>query len=242
MWLEDLSAEWHRKNGPVLEEADELRKSKHLGMSSVSLLREIQKNNPTHVLGIDEVGLGAYAGPLVVGAVLAPIEWSHPALKDSKAFGGNKKELHRAEVLRQLDAETPRVRCFIYRTPVEAIDAIGIGRALMNSFRALMQVLGGPRILSVVDGNKHVRGMEHIALPKADTFVPQVMAASIVAKVSRDTEMIELSRRYPVYSFSKNKGYGGSDEHLDALRKHGPCPEHRKSYEPIKQLLYPSIT
>lgn len=220
-WLDDRIDEWHKSPG----RSDSLHS--FLGMSW-ELYRIFVESPPQFVLGIDETGWGPYAGPLVVGGVLAPIEWSHPALRDSKATSS---ERGRGEILKQLE-QVPGARYFLHRTEAPVIDTLTPARARLTAFEIMIRSVmsqAPERTLIVVDGNVHVKGIEHAALPKADSFVPQVMAASLIAKVSRDTEMIELSKRYPEYNFADNKGYG-THEHEVAIKKHGLCPLHRRSY------------
>lgn len=229
-WLDDRVSDWHHSYGNV-----SLTLPGYLGMSEALYQRFIH-HDPTHVLGIDEVGFGAWAGPLVVGGVLSPLEWNHPEVKDSKQFSGKNKEQKRVRVLAKLQKEAPHAKYVLHRTSWEDVDRLGLGRALLAAFESIIRLVGMEETtLVVIDGDKHVPGIDHVALPKADTFVPQVSAASILAKVSRDTEMIELAKKYPQYRFQDNKGYP-SQAHRIALRKYGVCPVHRKSYRPIQQL------
>jgi ribonuclease HII len=200
-----------------------------MGMSP-ELYARWADDEPKWTLGLDEVGYGALAGPLVVGGVLAPANWSHPAMKDSKAFKGPNKERNRAEALAQLEGQP--VRCFLRRVSHEEVDRMGVYEARMDAFARLVQdVLSQePDTLVVLDGDDPIPGVLHVLLPAADSFVPHVSAASIVAKVFRDTEMTQLAKEFPLYDFAENKGYG-SDHHREALRKHGLCPIHRKSYK-----------
>lgn len=236
-WLDARILDWRKKNRAISDDKGELSMANHLGMS-LSLYRRICRTPPAYVLGLDEVGLGAYAGPLVVGAVLAPIDWSHPSLIDSKAAEGStteNKEIHRREILKSLGT-APGARYFLRRTTHEAIDAMGgVRSALRSSFHSLIEGVAGRRqdVLIVIDGNEHLEGVDHIALPRADGFVPQCMAASLVAKVSRDTEMILAAREYPQYGFERHKGYG-TKTHETALLKHGPCPIHRRTVKPVR--------
>jgi ribonuclease HII len=191
------------------------------------------------ILGIDEVGYGSWAGPLVVGACLAPVEWAHPALRDSKSV---KTERGRANVLKQLK-EAPGARYFLHATSSTAVDSIGVLKARIASFVYLSKRLMNiePDTLVIIDGDIRAPGIEHVLLPKADTIVPQVMAAAMVAKVARDTEMMLYARTYPQYGFERHKGYH-SEEHVVALEKYGPCPIHRRSYRPIRDLFESSTS
>lgn len=229
-WLDDRIDAWHyaecSTDVPPLHE--------HLGMSQELYARWVEKP-PKYVLGLDEVGYGALAGPLVVGGVLAPAAWEHPAMKDSKAFSGPGKERARADAVFQL-AGVPGLRCFTNRVSPEDVDKVGVYKAKEQAFADLVaHVLyyfekTHGNILIVLDGDDPIPGVLHVLLPKADSFVPQVMAASIVAKVQRDTEMRLEDERFPAYGFASHKGYG-SPEHQRAIIQHGLCPIHRKSYK-----------
>lgn len=235
-WLDDrISAYW-----AAPPEVRNVTLSRYLGMTD-ELMSEVLAKPPKYILGIDEVGCGCWAGPLVVGAVLAPFAWSHPLLRDSK---DTKKESVREKILEQLPVNG--VRYFLRRTPASEVDRVGIRNARADAFTAICQtiLLIEQDVLVVIDGDVPARGFEQALLPKADTFVPHVMAASILAKVSRDTEMMELAKQYPQYGFEKHKGYGGGEDHQHtiALKKYGPCPQHRRSYRPVRECLGSSIS
>ena len=226
-WMDAIIERWHTTpdDGQQIYDA--------LGMSPALYARWVEKPHK-YVLGLDEVGYGSLAGPLVIGAVLAPVRWEHPLLKDSKAFKGDddgKAERARANVLQQL-AGQPDAHYFLHRTSSEDVDRFGVYKALMRAFSDVCEhvLRGRSDVLVVIDGDERVEGLEHICLPKADSFVPQVSAASIVAKVSRDTEMRLLDREYPGYLFGKHKGYG-TKEHRAAILNLGLCPIHRRSYK-----------
>jgi ribonuclease HII len=231
-WIEDIVERWHKSgddSGPLHE---------WLGMS-YELYGRFVEGKLEWIVGIDEVGYGALAGPLVIGGVLAPTPWTHPLLRDSKAFEGSteQKERARAKVLDELafsEREDPAATYFLHSTPSEEVDRIGVGAARLRAFEAVameaLNMVPEGRCLVVIDGNLRVPGLEHACLPKADSFVPQVSAASIVAKVHRDTEMRLLDRQYPGYLFAKHKGYG-SEEHQAAILRLGLCPLHRRSYK-----------
>lgn len=225
-WLDDRVNEWKRSqgNGPLHE---------YLGMSE-KLCADLMVRPRPYVLGIDEVGYGPLAGPLVVGGVVAPADWTHPALKDSKKFHGSdgKAERLRADALKQLSADETAL-FFICRVSNEEIDQMGVFAALMLAFEEVVVTTYAAfdrDTLIVLDGNNRIRDLEHVALPEADSFVPHVSAASIVAKVYRDTEMRGYDKQYPEYGFGAHKGYG-SAAHQEAIRKHGLCPIHRRSYK-----------
>lgn len=230
-WIEQRVHDWHTAKPSNVELHE------YLGMR-LPLYQKFIHGDPKWVLGIDEVGYGCWAGPLVVGAVLAPLSWDHPALRDSKEV---KTMSGRANILQSLEA-APGARYFLRSTNQEMVDSMGVFKARLESFAALCKALQGLEAgtLIVIDGNIRVRDVEHVVLPGADQFVPQVMAAAMVAKVSRDTEMVLHAKRWPQYGFENHKGYH-SAEHVAALQKYGPCPLHRRSVRPIRNL-YESST
>ena len=192
------------------------------------------------ILGIDEVGRGPLAGPLVVGAVILPSEkpeWVDD-LRDSKKLSVKKREKLSEIIL----AEAP-ASGLGWVSALE-IDEIGISEALkLACSRAVKSVQRLHVSFSeiVIDGKVNfLKGtnLENFVstMPKADDLVKEVSAASIIAKVARDHYMYELDAKYPEYGFSSHVGYGTA-KHMAAIREHGVCPEHRKSFEPIKSMV-----
>lgn len=187
---------------------------------------------PGRQCGLDEVGRGALAGPLVAAAVILPDDFLErlgplaPFLRDSKATPRRKRE----EVAAVVRAHA--VALAIAVAPVEVINQRGIGWANRDVFRALIARVDADEY--VVDGKvKPLASADRIArvrcLIKADTRTPAVSAASIVAKVYRDHVMVELAAGYPQYAWERNAGYGSPD-HLEALRRFGPGPHHRSLF------------
>jgi ribonuclease HII len=180
------------------------------------------------IIGSDEVGYGSWAGPLYVCAYVAPEGWTVPGLNDSKKLSPRKRE----EVYTRLDL----TRSALVSVDPQTIDEFGLGHCLVRAHLQVIQELvgrgyQGARI--VVDGNLRLPMAEAESIPKADTTVPAVMAASIIAKCNRDLFMRGLHQKYPQYGFASHVGYG-TPEHMAALRAYGPCPVHRMSYKPLK--------
>jgi len=169
--------------------------------------------------GIDEAGRGPIAGPLVMAGVIlrAPVD----GLCDSKQLSEKKREALFGLI-------TENASYHIVRFSARQIDDDGISACLAEGLREIMRTLGEADYL--FDGNSTfgVRGLR--TQVKADVDVPEVSAASILAKVTRDREMVALAGLYPQYGFEKHKGYGSSKAHIDAIREHGYCAIHRRSF------------
>ncbi len=169
--------------------------------------------------GIDEAGRGPLAGPLYIAGVILiePIE----GLGDSKKLSEKKREI-------LFDEIQNKSRYHISRFSAAQIDELGISKCLSSGLREIMKTLGEADYL--YDGNSAfgVSGLR--TMVKADASVAEVSAASILAKVSRDREMIELASLYPQYGFEGHKGYG-SAAHIEAIRLYGHCEIHRKSFK-----------
>ena len=192
------------------------------------------------ILGIDEVGRGPLAGPLVVGAVILPEEkpdWVKE-LRDSKKLSVKKREVLSDLILKEAAATG------LGWVSASELDEVGISEALrLACARAVksVQKLHAPFSQIVIDGKVNFLSLTPLAkyvttVVKADNLVKEVSAASIIAKVARDHYMYELDSKYPGYGFSSNVGYG-TRQHLAAISELGISPEHRKSFEPIKSMV-----
>lgn len=192
------------------------------------------------ILGIDEVGRGPLAGPLVVGAVILPEsrpEWVDE-LKDSKKLTPKKRERLSEIIL----AEAPATGLG-WVSPME-LDELGMTAALnLATERAVksVQALHVPFSQIIIDGKinflSHTKLARYVStMVKADDLIKEVSAASIIAKVARDKYMAEVGLQFSDYGFEKNAGYGTAT-HMKAIVENGICPEHRKSFEPIKSMV-----
>ena len=182
------------------------------------------------ILGIDEVGRGPWAGPLVVGACFLPTPIE--GLTDSKKLSVKKRE-ELAEEIRE------KAIFGLGWIPAEELDSLGLTEALCKAARDAVSQINAEFDEVIIDGTiNFLRGTEHENIcqikPKADLLVPEVSAASIIAKVSRDHYMYELAEKYPNYGFEKHVGYGTA-AHKKAIEDFGLCPEHRRSFRPIAQ-------
>lgn len=183
------------------------------------------------IIGIDEVGLGSWAGPLVVCAFAAPDEtWTVPGLNDSKKLSRSERTRIGKELLK-LYAER---QCLVWVDSID-IDKYGIKASLPYAMEKvltnLISVVGLPDRVIIDGEDKGISGAEFY--PKADGNYPCVMAASVLAKMRRDDHMISLAEDYPQYGFENHVGYG-TKEHQDAITAHGLCPLHRRSYQPMR--------
>lgn len=177
--------------------------------------------------GIDEAGRGPLAGPLTIAGVILhnPIN----GLNDSKKLTEAKREA-------LFDIICQNASYHIARFGAEQIDELGLSACLATGLREIMSALGEADYL--YDGNSKFGVSGIRTMVKADATIPEVSAASILAKVTRDREMVGLASRYPQYGFEGHKGYG-SASHVEAIRLYGYCEIHRKSFK--LKALQPSL-
>ncbi len=184
------------------------------------------------VAGVDEVGRGPLAGPVVAAAVILDPEAVPPGLADSKALTSRRREALFAELQAQ-------AICATGLASVAEIDRMNILQASLLAMRRAVLALPVTPAHALVDGN---RLPEQLPCPAeavvgGDRTVASIAAASIVAKVTRDRLMRDLAARHPGYGWERNAGYG-TKEHLDALKRLGATPEHRVSFRPVHNILY----
>lgn len=183
-------------------------------------------SDDSFLVGIDEVGRGCLAGPVVAAAVILNKEII--GLKDSKKMTKIKRE--QVDKLIRKDA----ISFSIGISDVEMINAHGLTFAVSNAMRLALDGIRTSYKRVIIDGNynflKDIKNVELVI--RADDTIPAVSAASIIAKVYRDNLMTELSKKYPLYNFEKNVGYG-TKHHLDMLKLHGPTNIHRMFYKPV---------
>jgi ribonuclease HII len=194
----------------------------------------LHKAGISPVAGVDEAGRGPCAGPLVIAAVILkdPFAPELAQVRDSKEISESKRE-ELFDVIMNI-----AISVSVIRVPVEEIDARGVHMANLDGMRRAVSGLNIEPAYVLTDGY----AIEGLALPnvavwKGDQVVTAISAASIIAKVTRDREMIELDKQYPQYGFAKHKGYITA-AHTAALAEHGPCVEHRKSFSNIAALLH----
>jgi ribonuclease HII len=189
--------------------------------------------NISCLAGVDEVGRGPLAGDVVAAAVILPEKHSIQGLADSKALTAHQREALYKEIIEQA------IDYSVARASVAEIDQYNILQSTMMAMRrAVMGLKINPDFV-VVDGNRLPKWEYPAeAVVKGDGRVEVISAASIVAKVVRDAEMLEYESQYPGYGFAKNKGYGTA-QHMEALNRLGATPIHRRTFAPVSKNLLP---
>ncbi len=183
------------------------------------------------IAGVDEVGRGPLAGDVVTAAVILGKDHNIAGLTDSKKLSEKKRIQLSKEIKEKALAWS------ISRASVEEIDDINILHASLLAMKRAVDELDPVPEYVYVDGNKLPRWhYASEAVVQGDSRVAEISAASIIAKVARDTEMAEFDEKFPEYGFAKHKGYP-TKAHIEALEKHGPSNIHRRSFGPVKKIL-----
>jgi ribonuclease HII len=187
------------------------------------------------VAGVDEAGRGPLAGPVVAAAVVLRASQPIEGLADSKQLSAEQRE----ELYGRITGKA--LAWAVAHATVDEIDNINILQATMLAMRRAVQALPRMPAKALIDGNR-CPPLECAAeaIVKGDALVPVISAASILAKVTRDRWMRELHLQYPQYGFDRHKGYSTAG-HIKSLELHGPCPHHRRSFEPVARLLQARI-
>ena len=201
-------------------------------MPDLRLERELIESGTEPVAGIDEAGRGPLAGPVAAAAVILPSGYRHELLDDSKKLTARRREALFEEI-----TTDPGICWGLSFVEVPEIDGLNILRATHAAMGRAALDLGSRPAFCLIDGLDVPRfPLASRGVVKGDGISFSIAAASIIAKVSRDRRMQELAEEFPVYGFEKHKGYG-TKAHLEALRRHGPCREHRRSFAPVAALL-----
>lgn len=186
-----------------------------------------------YVAGVDEAGRGPLAGPVTVAAVVfAPGRTPINGLADSKRLCAERREALYERIVQRALA------WHVVSIDVEEIDRVNIFQATMLGMRRAVEAVAHVAELARIDGNALPRGLPCPAEAwiGGDARDRAIMAASILAKVTRDRAMLELHATWPQYGFDRHKGYS-TPAHLAALAAHGPCPHHRRSFAPVRERL-----
>ena len=204
-----------------------MRSRKFLKAEQTALFWDI----PGLMAGVDEAGRGPLAGPVVAAAVILDDLNPIKGLADSKKLTA----LRREKLYDEIRAKA--LCCSIALATVEEIDSLNILQATLLAMKRAVEGLRLKPMKVLVDGNRlPTLGIFAEAIVKGDALVPAISAASILAKVYRDRWCAEFHLEYPQYGFAGHKGYG-TVSHLAALREHGACPQHRKSFGPVAAVL-----
>jgi len=183
------------------------------------------------VAGVDEVGRGPLAGPVVSAAVILPQRYDLPGLTDSKKLSAKKREALASQIKEQA------VTWALGTASVDEIDEINILHATMLAMQRAVSELAIVPDHVLVDGNRTPDfGIPAKAIVGGDGLEPVISAASIIAKVARDQLMRDFAEVYPNYGFERNSGYP-TKQHRDALLEHGVTPIHRRSFAPVRKAL-----
>lgn len=183
---------------------------------------------PAIIAGVDEAGRGPLAGAVYAAAVILDPDRPVDGLADSKVLKAEQREALAVQIRAQALA------WFVASASVQEIDSLNILRATMLAMQRAVAGLAMAPELAMVDGNQAPKLRCAVqTVIKGDALVPAISAASILAKTARDADLLRLHALYPQYGFDQHKGYG-TPQHSVLLREHGPCPEHRRSFAPIK--------
>jgi ribonuclease HII len=204
-----------------------MRSKKFLQAEQATLVWDV----PGLMAGVDEAGRGPLAGPVVAAAVILDELRPIRGLADSKVLTGATRERLYDEI------RAKALCCSIAEASVEEIDQFNILQATMLAMRRAVMGLRLKPVKVLVDGNRlPTLDVLAEAIVKGDAKVPSISAASILAKVHRDRWCVEFHQQYPQYGFAEHKGYSTA-EHMSALRTHGACPQHRRSFAPVAEVL-----
>lgn len=194
--------------------------SEHTGFDNIVL-----------TVGVDEVGRGPLAGAVVAAAVILDPEQAIEGLADSKKISEKKRERLSEEIKLKATAWA------LGRAEVEEIDTLNILQASLLAMQRAVEALSVKPEFALIDGNRCPQlDCPAESVIKGDSKIPAISAASIIAKVARDREMVTLDKQYPGYGLAKHKGYP-TKAHIQALKELGVTDIHRRSYAPVRQLI-----
>ena len=194
--------------------------------------KKLRATGIARIAGIDEAGRGALAGPVVAAAVILPEKFRHRRLNDSKQLASELREEIYCELVSNAE-----LRWGVGIIDSIEIDRINILRASHRAMRAAIEALLEPPEHVLIDGLPVIPfPLPQTAVIDGDCISLSIAAASVIAKVTRDRMMRDFCAQFPQYCFGQHKGYG-TELHLLRLHEHGPCPIHRRSFEPVAQPL-----
>jgi ribonuclease HII len=203
-----------------------LLKEKFIEMSTYE--RKYRAQGFQLIAGVDEVGRGPLAGPVVAAAVILPVDFYLEGINDSKKLSEKKREEYNKIIKKEALA------IGISMIPAEIIDEINIYEATKKAMKEAISYVAPGRDFILIDAMKLELPYASESIIKGDAKSISIAAASIIAKVARDQWMKDLAKTYPQYGFEQNMGYG-TKEHIHAIHQYGITPYHRKSFAPIKE-------
>ena len=228
--LEACRHDARKAAGTILRRYERAQKEKERLRSLYDFERQAWAERLELVAGVDEAGRGPLAGPVSVAAVILPHELELPHLNDSKKLSPERRE----ELFAEIQAKAIAVSSVL--VDARTIDRVNIYQATLNGmYEAIFGLQPEPQQVLVDAMPLAALPMPSRSIIKGDAKSASIAAASIIAKVTRDRLMDEYDKEYPQYGFASHKGYGTA-QHIEALKKYGPCPIHRMSFEPIKSM------
>ncbi|WP_044795357.1 ribonuclease HII [Bacillus cereus] len=221
--VQKLVLKWYKQ-----KELEQKEKEKFFEMSKYE--NALREKGVTYIAGIDEVGRGPLAGPVVTAAVVLPEDFYIPGLNDSKKLSEAKRERFYDEI------KVQAIAIGVGIVSPEVIDDINIYQATKRAMLDAVANLSCTPQHLLIDAMKLPTPIPQTSIIKGDAKSVSISAASIIAKVTRDRMMKELGEKYPQYGFEQHMGYG-TKQHLEAIQVHGVLDEHRKSFAPIKDMI-----
>lgn len=216
---------------PDNDQVDEMNEQELLRLQQLTVYETLAREQGfSTIAGVDEAGRGPLAGPVVAAACIIPPHTYIPGVNDSKKMSPQQ----RADVFKRL-TEDPSIYYGIGVISHQIIDSINIYQATIQAMLQAVDNLAREPDLLLVDGmnlKHHTICSQKII--RGDALSQSIAAASVIAKVTRDTLMQESHEQWPHYGFEQHKGYG-TPQHLAAIRSYGPCPIHRRSFSPVKE-------
>lgn len=192
--------------------------------------KELYKENIHLIAGVDEVGRGPLIGPVVAAAVILPVNYFHPDIKDSKKLTPKKRDLLYDIIIKNA------ISFGVGVVSESVIDDINIYEATKVAMKEAINNLSVKPEHVLIDAMKLDLDVPSTSIIKGDAKSEVIAAASIIAKVTRDRMLEEMDNEFPMYDLKNNKGYA-TKKHLESLKKYGPCKYHRKSFSPVSELL-----
>ncbi|WP_035098248.1 ribonuclease HII [Anoxybacillus tepidamans] len=222
--VQKLVARWHKQK-------EAMEKERYQWEQMLEYERRIYGQGISYIAGVDEVGRGPLAGPVVAAAVILPKDFYLPGLNDSKKLSEAKRE----QLFEHIQANAVAIGIGI--VSAREIDELNIYQATKKAMvQAIQSLVCKPEYL-LIDAMELPLDIPQRSIIKGDATSVSIAASSVVAKVTRDRMMKELGAKYPQYGFEKHMGYG-TEQHLQAIRTYGVIEEHRRSFGPVKEALF----